>query len=145
MPAQFLENNKIVRVSSSTSAGTSDVTTSVVDMTGYDEVTFVAHLGTVVDAAVITLTTKMNTANSTSGATTITNGASTALTASTSSNLDIAVNVAKPTQRYVFAVLTRATQNVTVQCIDAILSKATGVPVTQGSTMGRTKIAVCGN
>jgi len=133
MIQSLLADTKIIRVSNGAAAGTSAVTSSVVDMQGYQGICFIASLGTVVDASVLTLTVNENTANSTSSPTpvAVTGGATQAFTASTSSNTDLIVDVVRPKDRYVYCVLTRTAQNATVNAIYAILYKANTRPVTQ--------------
>lgn len=112
-----------------TAAGTSTLTTTVVDMAGYDSVMFLASLGVVTDASVPALTVLGNTTNSASGGTAL---ADATYTASTSSDFNIAVEVHVPsTYRYVYATLARATQNAVVDCIWAVKFNAREVPVTQ--------------
>ena len=122
-------------VQAAASAGTSTLTTSVVDMAGYDAATFLCMTGDVTATSVLTLTVKGNTANSTSSPTPVTVKATDALTAGandTDSKI-IAVNVNRPAYRYLFAELTRATANAVVNNIVCIRYKARTLPVTQSS------------
>lgn len=112
-----------------TAAGTTTLTTTVVDMAGYNSVLFLASIGVVTDAAVPALEVLGNTTNSASGGTALANAT---YTASTSSDFSIAVEVHVPSAyRYVYATLVRATQNVVVDCIWAVKFNATETPVTQ--------------
>ncbi len=132
---EFLKEVKIVRCSNGASAGTSLVTSSAVDMNGYQAVAFVASLGTVVDASVLTLTAYENTSNSASGGTAISGGATSPLTASTSSNTDLVVDCVRPADRYVYCTLARTAQNATVNAIYALLYRAQQIPVSQPATV----------
>lgn len=126
----------ITRIANSAVAGTSAVTSSVLDMQDWDGVCFVAALGDVLDTSVLTLTVNENTANSTSTPTptAVTGGATTAFTASatTADNKMLLVDVLKNklTKRYVYAVLTRATANAVVDGIFAIRYRGRSLPVT---------------
>lgn len=126
---QFSKNFNIVKVANAAGAGTTEVDTSILDMSGYDGVIFIVDLGTVTDASVMTLTVQQNDANSSSGMATIT-GASATKTASTSSNKIMFVDVYRPLKRYVWATFTRTTQNAVVDTIIAIQYKAKFMPIT---------------
>ena len=119
----------ITRVNNAAAGAQTEVLTSVLDMAGYDCVIFIALLGTVTDASVLTLTVKSNPTSSTSNGTT--EKAGTATTASTSSNKTMAVEVHKPTQRYVFGSFTRTAQNAALDGILAIQFNSRSMPQTQ--------------
>lgn len=131
---------------------TAETKSAVEDMEGYDEITFLVKLGDVDAAAVITMTVKENTANSTTSPTptqvtldsellapagaVITSG-SLVLTES-SGNLDdkiiaITVKRAKLTKQYVFLSITVATESYEIDSIITLKSAARKVPVTQPS------------
>lgn len=133
----ILKNCKITRVMNAVAAGTSAQNTSVLDMQGYDAVIFVALLGAVTDASVLTLTAKENTANSTSSPTPtdVSGGATSAVTASANSNHVLASDVIRPSKRYVFAALTRTAQNAAIDGVIAIQYRARDLPVTQPATL----------
>lgn len=125
----------IARVDNGHTAGTSLITSSTVDTNGYAGVCFVASLATVVDGSLITLSALENATNSNSGGTAVTNGATSQLTASTSSNTDLVLDVQRPAKRYLYCTLARTTQNATVNAIYALLYKANQLPVTQPATV----------
>jgi hypothetical protein len=133
----LLKDIKITVVEAAAAAGTSALTTDVLDMSGYEGVMFVAMLGDVTDTSVLTLTAKGNSANSTSSPTPVTQKASDAFTASATSadSKVIVVDVYKPTLRYVFAELTRATANAVVGGIIAIQYCPRVKPTTQDATV----------
>src|SRR5258707_107265 len=120
----------ITRVSNSAAAGTSEVDSTILDMTNYDAVCFIALFNTVVDASVLTLTAKENTTSSTSGATAVTGGAAGPITASTNSNAVMMTDVIRPAKQFVYAALTRTAQNATLDGIIAIQYRVGKVPVT---------------
>lgn len=139
MRQSLLKDCKITRVENAAAAGTSEIKTDVLDMTGYDGVLFIAILGDVTDTSVLTLTAKENTANSDSSPTptAVTDGATAAhtATAADADNKMLVVDVVRPSKRYVFASLTRTTANAVVDAIIAIQYRARDLPVTQGSTV----------
>lgn len=133
--------------------GTAEVLTDVIDMQGYDELTYVVIHGDVDAAAVMTYQPKENTANSTSSPTptavslasgtdsgsvdaVLTTGA--AVITESSGNLDnkaIVINIAKNKlgARYHFLSITCTVESHEIVAIIAIRSKARSVPVTQGT------------
>jgi hypothetical protein len=135
----MLKDCKITRVLNSVTAGTSAQNTSVLDMSGWDGVLFVALLGDVTSGSVLTLTAYENTANSTSSPTptAVTGGATSAVTAGASDadNLALIVDVNRPSKQYVYAALTRTTQNAVIDGVVAIQYKGRTAPVTQGATV----------
>jgi hypothetical protein len=83
----------------------------------------------------MTATAKENTTNSTSGWTAVSGGATSSVTASTSSNTDFVVDVIRPKDRYVGVAFTRTTQNATVNAIYAVQYRTQSKPVTQPTTV----------
>jgi hypothetical protein len=130
--------------------GTSEVKSDVVDMAGYDAVTFVVVFGDVDAAAVLTLTPKENTAQSDSSPTptaitlleadgTIGSISSGALVMTEDTgNLDnkavlVTVGGAQLSKRYVFLSITVADESFEIVSITALKHKARSVPVTLSS------------
>lgn len=143
MLTSILKDCKITRVMNAVTAGQTSQDSSVLDMAGFDGVIFIALLNTVVDTCVLTLTAKENTANSTSSPTptSVTDGATAALTASGNSNNVLAVDVVRPSKRYVFANLTRTTANATIDGIIAIQYRTRNLPVTQPATLAASALS----
>jgi hypothetical protein len=131
---EILNQCAIDQISNGATAAETAVTSSVLDMSGYDGVLFIASLATVVDTSVLGLTAYENTANSTSGGTAVTNGAAT-FTASGSSNTLLVVDVIRPKNRYLYCTLTRTTANATLNNIVAVRYRGHAAPVTQGATV----------
>jgi hypothetical protein len=126
------------RISNTVAAGTDDTTDcTIIDMEGYDEVTFLLALGTVVNDAVVTLQVGQYSA-STSGSMVVSEATSGAITSDGTtialSNKMIAVTVTKPMYRYLEAQVVRADQNAEIDGVFAILSKSRTKPTTQGTT-----------
>lgn len=133
----LLKNVKVTPVAAAAVAAQTEVLTSVLDMTGYDGVMFIALLGDVTATSVLTLTAKGNSASSTSSPTPVTQVATAAFTAGASDADDkaLVVDVYDPAMRYVFASLTRTTANAVVNGIVAIQYKAEFRPTTQAATV----------
>lgn len=135
---------------------TAETKTAVVDMAGYDEVTFLVKLGDVDPLAVLTFTVKENSANSTTSPTptavsianatvggTVTPVMTTGALVVTedSGNLDdklIVINVAKSafTQRYCFLSITATTESYEADAIITVVGMPRSLPVTQPSDVG---------
>ena len=131
MSYEFVKSTLVSVAANSAVAAQTALNTAVLDMDGFDAVTFICKLNTVTDTSILTLTAYENTTSSTSNATAVTGGASTAVTASTSSNTIIVVDVIRPKMRYCFASLTRTVANCVVDSIIALQYRAREVPVTQ--------------
>ncbi len=133
----LLKNVKVAYVAGAAVAAQTEVLSTVLDMTGYDGVMFIALLGDVTATSVLTLTAKGNTANSTSSPTPVTQKATSAFTAGASDadNTALVVELYDPALRYVFASLTRTTANAVVNGIVAIQYKAEFRPTTQDATV----------
>jgi hypothetical protein len=130
----LLKDCVLTRVNNSAAAATTEIDSSILDMQDWDGVLFLALLNTVVDNCVLTLKAQGNTANSTSGMADLT-GSSATLTAASSSNGVLAVNVYRPIKRYLRAVLLRTTQNATLDGIIAIQYRGRVNPSTQPATV----------
>lgn len=133
----LLKNIKVTPVAASAVAAQTEVLTSVLDMSGFDGVMFIALLGDVTATSVLTLTAKGNSASSTSSPTPVTQIATAAFTAGASDADDkaLVVDVYDPMLRYVFASLTRTTANAVVNGIVAIQYTAEFRPTTQAATV----------
>ena len=128
---------KVSVVEAAGAAAQTDLTTDVLDMSGYEGVLFIALLGDVTSGSVLTLTAKGNSANSVSSPTPITQKATGAFTAGATSadSKVIMVDVYKPTLRYLFAVLSRTTQDAIVGGIIAIQYGAHAKPTAQDASV----------
>jgi hypothetical protein len=135
----ILQDCVLERIANDAVAGTSDITSSVIDMTGFDGALIFAALGDVTSTCALTLTVKENTANSTSSPapTAVAGGALGPFTAGATDhdNGIIAIDVVRPAQRYLFAVLNRTTANAVVDGIFALKYRARNVPVAQDATV----------
>lgn len=139
--SNLLTDVEFRRVMNYTSASTGTSKATIVDMQGYDEVTFVCTLGTVVNNAVVTFQIAQAATNS-SGAMVVSTATTGAITSDGTtialSNKQLILTVTKPLYRYLEAQVVKATQNVTIDSVTAILSQPSahkGRPITQGATV----------
>jgi len=130
-------NTKITVVAPLATAAQTEVVSSVLDMQGYEGVMFIAMLGAATATAVLTLTVKGNTANSTSSPAPVTQKATAAYTAAgtASDSMALMVDLWKPTTRYVFASYTRTVANAALGGIIAIQYKAGNAPTTHDASV----------
>lgn len=130
------KNVNIIVVSAASAAATTAVNSSIIDMSGWDGVVFVAVTGPLTSTSVLTLAAQESTANSTGGMAAIAGGATPAYTAAGTETLNsFIVEVYRPQQRYLRAVLTRATANAVVDTIIAIQYCGTKLPPTLDATV----------
>ena len=135
----ILDNLEIQYVNDAVAAGSStDDNSTIIDMTGYESVTFMVPITDSVDTGVATLKVEQNTANSDGGMTAVT-GATVSATSAANDDLNglmLAVEVrnAGGLSRYVQAVVTSATANIAFGATVAI-KKPYRVPATQGATV----------
>ena len=132
----LLKDTKISAVENAAAAGTTDLVTDVLDMTGFDSVLFMAKLGDVTSGSVLQLTVSSNPTNSASNGTTEKAGTEITAGASDYDNKLLIVDVLRPSQQYVYATLRIDTQNAVVDGIFAVQYNSRSVPVTQGSSVG---------
>ena len=124
-------------------AGVADITDgTILDMSGYDSVCFVAILGEVTSGAVNTLKAYCGDNSSlTDGAYKTTTATVTASGNDTDNNLMI-LDVVRPGKRYVRCDLVLDTENSVVDGIIAIQYNARTLPVTQGTGVADSDLSV---
>lgn len=128
-----LETMKVVRVSNAVAAGQTAVNGTAVDMRGFETVVFLVALGAIVSGAATSVKAQQGAASNGSDAADL---AGTGITvADTDDNLVVALEVHRPTDRYVRPVVLRATQNVTVDGIVAILFNGRKAPIALDATV----------
>jgi len=135
---------KITVVSPAATAATTAIDSDILDMSGYEGVMFIALLGDITSGCVLTLNAKSNSANSltvpspvTQASATYTDGSGT-----TADSKALMVDVYRPGLRYVFANLTRTTQNAVIGGIIAIQYSAHNRPTTQAASVLASTFAV---
>lgn len=114
MARNFLNKTKLVKIADHTAAGTSAVTSEIVDTAGYQGVVFCTSVSTA--NATNSIKVQQNTANQTTGMADL---AGTSVV-SGSSDEDLIVEVHKPLERYLQVVVTRGAST-TCESIWAVL------------------------
>jgi hypothetical protein len=108
---------------------------SIIDMSGFDGVMYVALVGDVTSTAVITLGERQATTNSNSAMTAVLGPAAQAAANSTSQdNMALILTTHKPLKRFRQVTLARATANIVVDGIIAIQYTAKQAPTTHDAT-----------
>lgn len=125
MARNFLNKTRLIKVADHTAAGTSDVTSSIVDTAGYEGVVFITSVSTA--NATNTIKVQQNTANQTTGMADL---AGTSVSSGTTDE-DLVVEIHKPQERYLQVVVARGAST-TCESIWAILYGGT----TSASTTG---------
>ena len=139
----FLANDKLTRVEPAAAAAQTLLTSDVVDMAGFDSLTFIAFLGDVLDTAVLTLQAQQGDQSDGSDATNLAGVLATFTADATSAdNNMLALEVARPTKRFLRVTLTRATANAAVDGIIAVQSNPAEAPVVQDASVLATKFAL---
>jgi hypothetical protein len=136
IPVNLLPNIKLTVISAAAAAATTAVNSSIIDMTGFDGVLFVAVTGVLTISSVVTLTIQENTLNQTGGMTAIPAGNTAAYTALGTETLNgFQVDVYRPQQEFLRAVLTRSAANAVVNSIVAIQYQANHKPTVQDASV----------
>ena len=138
------KNTKITVVSPAATAATGTITSSVLDMAGFDGVMYIALTGDATSGTVLTLTAKENTANSTSSPTPTT-GPSATVTSASATDADskvLYVDAYRPVPRYSYCTLVIGTQNCVVGGIIAIQYHAHSKPTTHDASVIASAFAV---
>jgi hypothetical protein len=140
----ILKDCAIDVIAAAAAAGTTTVTSSVLDMSGWDGVLFIAKSGDATSGTVLTLAALGNTANATGGTAAAITGATctyTSLSATDADDKTLMVDVVRPVKRYIYVTLARATQNCECSGIIAIRYRGNKAPVTQGASCIASAIA----
>lgn len=135
MNPTLLNDVAIDRILVDTAAGQAATASDILDMAGFEGVLLIAKLGDVTDTSVVTLQAQQNTANSGTGMATLSGSVTYTAGASDADNDLLVLDVYRPSERYVRALLTSATANAVKNGVIAIRYGARKVPVTQGSTV----------
>ncbi|MEM8682883.1 MAG: hypothetical protein AAGF72_05585 [Pseudomonadota bacterium] len=139
----FLANQLLARVEPSAPAGQTTLISDVVDMLGFDGVTFVAMLGDVTSGSTLTLQAQQGDEADGSDATDVpTAAASFVADISDADNGLLAVEVFRPTKRYLRTTLSRESQNAVVDGILAVRSQSNEAPVLQAPSVIATSFAL---
>lgn len=141
--SNLIKGIKVTVVEAAAGAAQTELVSDVLDMTGFEGVMFLALLGDVTSGSVLTLTAKGNSANSVSSPTPVAQGNATFTAgASDADSKVLAVDVYKPPLRYMFASLTRTTQDAIVGGVIAIQYGAHNKPTAQAASVIASTFAV---
>ena len=139
----FLANQKLTRVEPAAVAAQTLLTSDVIDMKGFDGVSFVALLGDVSDTCVLTLQAQHGDQSDGSDATNLSGVAATFTAGATDADDNmLALEVFRPTKRYVRVTLARTTADAVVDGIVAVQSSPAEAPVTQDASVLATDFAL---
>ena len=120
-------------------AGTSDINGSIIDMSGFENLLIIVHMGAIVSGAVTTIKAQQDSAPAMGGAQDL---LGTELTVTdTDDDKAFYLDIVKPQKRYVRVVVPRATQNATLAAV-YIQYNGSKSPVTHGSNVtGETHVS----
>lgn len=127
----FAKEFKLIQVKVATAAGTTDITTDTVDMSGYDGICWLVPFGAITSGAVTSIKAQQGAASGMGDAADLLGTSVTV--ADTESDKTFYLEVNKPQERYVRAIVDRGTQNAVVHAILAVLYKGSKMPVTHGA------------
>ena len=137
----FLTNIKLTRVENAAVAGVTTLTSDVIDMKGFDGVTFVATLGAVLTNALNVFQAQHSDVGDGSGMTNVA-GSSVATAASAGANKLLVLEIARPTKRFLRVTLTRTIANTVLDSITAFQNAPAEAPVTQDVSVLLTDFAL---
>ncbi len=129
---------KTLRVSNAVAAGTTDVNCTSVDTQGFDGVRFVALFGVLSANQVTAIHAQQSSDDDAADAWADVAGTGSGAMADTDDQDMIVTDIIRPTERYVRAVVDRATGNAVLDGVIAELYKARDVAVTQDARMVKT-------
>lgn len=137
------ENIKIIRMKPDGSnytaaAGSSNATSDIIDTAGYRCITFIACFGAIVTGGVQGIKVQQDTDVAGGTMADLLGSASAATDAQ--DGLCLVSEIVDPLERYLRVVITRATQNSTVDSLIAILSSGRSRPVTSDATVIRREV-----
>lgn len=133
---------KTTRVMNAVAAGTSDQTSSAIDMQGFDGVKIYTSFGAITSGAVTSV--KMQQSSDNGGSDTYADLAGSAVTVADDDDNQVVVHdIYRPRERYLKVVVDRGTQNAVIDGIVAVLYHASLQPTTDdGSTVVSRKVLV---
>lgn len=129
------DKNRVLVVNNAAAAGTTDLTSSSVDMAadvGFDEVTFIAKFGALTATQVTQIKAQQSSDDGSADDFTDIAGSNTGPMADADSNKTLVLTL-RPQKRYVRCVVDRGTANAVLDSVIAIQSMARKLPVTQST------------
>lgn len=143
MLADGIKGLNILTVADSAIAGQTVVNSSIVDVGDCEGVIFICKLGTVTDTAAITLKAQCDDVDAADNMADISGASAAVASASSDSNKLILLDIIRPTERYVRAVVTRATANSAIESIIAIKYGPKVRPITEDASVVASTQKVC--
>lgn len=137
-----------VNLSNAVAAGTSLITTNVIDLGqggGFNSIAMLALLGAVVDTAQVTVTAYGSTASDGSNPVSLGASSTIAMTNAANSNTVLAAQVIRTSYRYVYFTITRATANTTLQGAIGFLNECRQYPPNFSGLVGGKIHTILGN
>jgi hypothetical protein len=127
-----------------TASNSIDDNSDILDMSGWEGVVFITPITDIVSGGVATLKVEQNTANSNTGMAAVAGGSATVTSGGNDDENDtlLIVDVYKPLERYVQAVLTSATQDVAYGSTIAIRYGKRVGPITEASSVQASAMVV---
>ena len=139
----FLTNSKLARVLPAAVAAQTLLTSSVVDMKGFDACSFIASFGDVTLNSVLTLQAQHGDQSDGSDMANIVGVLATFTAGATDADDNLlVVEVARPTKRFLRVTLARTAANAEVDGITAVQSNPAESPVVQDASVLATKFAL---
>jgi len=136
MDYPLLQIAKVTKCTSARAAGTANSTGSMIDTAGYDSNLFLASLGAVTNASVVTLSAKGGNSTTSTAATTLTPAATiTETTADIAENGVLGLELVNAGYRYVWPILTIANANCALDNLLCIQSPGKSLPVSQSTSI----------
>lgn len=124
---------KVIRVMNAVAAGTSAQTSSAIDTAGFDAVKIYTLFGAIVSGAVTSVKVQQSSDDASADAYADLTGTSIAV-ADDDDNQVVVHDIVQPRERYLKVVVSRATQNATIDGIVAVLYKARSASTTNDAT-----------
>lgn len=138
----LLKNANFVRLMNAVAAGTSDQTSSALDMKGYDAVVFLVLFGTLTSTQVTSIKVQQSDDDGSTDAYSDLEGSGSAALADGDSNKMLISEIYRPTKRYLKLIVDRGTANAVIDGVVAIQHHAKVAPVTQGTTVSSSELLV---
>ncbi len=138
-PQALSTNTQTQRVINATAAGTSTITSTAIDMQGFDRLSIIALFGTLTSTTVTSIKLQQSDDDGASDAYDDLAGSALSIP-DTDSNKMLQSDLIRPTKRYVKVVVTRGTANAVIDGVVVIKHGAMKVPTSKHSTMSGTEI-----
>lgn len=135
-------NCVVQRVLNAVAAGTTDQTSSAVDMEGFEGCFFIALFGTLTATQVTSIKAQQSSDDGGSDAYSDLEGTSVGPLADADSNKALVLDVYRPQKRYLKCVVDRGTANAVIDGVFAIKYGARKAPVSNGSTVSASEVAI---